>query len=506
MGSPAQKSARTAEADPTKGLGRSGRRGGAPSPAVGLDRTWVLIALVVPALVALVSRTSTIDLAYHVRTGLQILSTHVIPRADTYSFAVAGRPWFDQQWLSQVVFASAWKAGGWPTILAVRGLMVSVGVGTLYLACRWQGARVRTAVFLSVGGFLLAVPNLYARPQTFAIPLVTITLWLLASRRVHPWRLALIPVLTVLWANLHGSFPLALLLVGLALAADLLDGDLRSAGRTALTLTGVALATAVTPFGPQVWSYVWGLLRDPQIRKGVSEWQPPGFDSVWGVAFWVSAAGTVVCGWVRRAHVRVADILTVLAFGFLGAEAGRNELWWGLVLPVVLAGWLPARATATQRSATGRREGMPIKVALAVATVALLPWWRGTSPSSFLSDAPTGVVTTLRAQAAGSRVFGLQAWGSWFELEAPGQLVFLDSRIELYPPALWQDYSTMYNAKPGWEATMARWRIDVVALPNDAPLEEVIAHSLGWKQIYAGTDGAVFIAAPLSRAIPAFLP
>jgi len=497
MGSTVQKSARTAEGDPPNGLGRHARRGRTPASAIGLDRTWVLIALIIPALVAFVSQTSTIDLAYHVRTGLQILSTHTIPRVDAYSFAAAGRAWFDQQWLSQVVFAAAWKVGGWPTIIALRGLMVSIGVGTLYLALRWQGARVRTAVMLSVGGVLLALPNLSARPQIFAVPLFTVTLWLLASRRVHPWRLAVIPVLTVLWTNLHGSFPLALLLVGLALAADLLDREFRSAGRTALTLVGVALATAVTPFGPSVWSYVWGLLRDPQIRNGVSEWEPPGFDSVWGVAFWVSAGGTVLLGWFRRAHLRVVDVLTVVVFGFLAAEAGRNELWWGLVLPVVVAGWLPARAPEPGREPVHRRGGTPIKVALVAATVALLPWWRGASSGAFLTDAPTGVVTAVRAQAAGSRVFAPQIWGSWFELEAPDRLVFLDSRIELYPPPLWQDYVTMYNARPGWGATMTRWRIDVVALPNDAPLEKVIAHAIGWKEIYAGTDGAVFIAVPL---------
>jgi hypothetical protein len=486
---------RTDDARPTNGLGRYTDRFSLPGAAIGLDRTWVLIALVVPALVAFVSKTSTIDLAYHVRTGLQILGTHRIPRVDAYSFAASGTPWFDQQWLSQVLFASAWKAGGWATIIAVRGVMVSLGMGTLYLTCRWLGARARTSVFLCVGGFLLALPNLSARPQIFAVPLFTITLWLLASRRAHPRRLWFVPFVVAVWSNVHGSFPLSLLLVGLALAADLLDRDFRSAGRTTLTLVGAALATAHTPFGPTVWTYVWDLLRNPQIRNGVSEWEPPRLDSVWGVAFWASAVGVLVLAWIRRSHLRIADLLVLLAFGFMAAEAGRNELWWGLVLPVVVAGWFPARLDTPPRRSSGKLEGTPIKLVLAAAAIALLPWWRGSSPGAFLIDAPPGVVTAVRDQPAGSRVFAPQPWGSWFEREAPDQLVFLDSRIELYPPPLWQDYVTMYNAKPGWEAVMTRWRVSVVALPNDAPLEKVIGHSLGWTQIYAGSDGAVFVAA-----------
>lgn len=491
------RSARTAEQNPTNGLGRPGKGGENPPAAVGLERTWVFIALIVPPLVAFASTTSTIDLAYHIRTGLEIISSHVIPRVDAYSFAAAGHAWFDQQWLSQIAFASAWKLGGWPTIIALRGLMVSIGVGTLYLACRWQGARVRTSVLLAVGGFLLALPNLSDRPQIFAVPLFTIILWLLASRRLHPRRMALIPVLTVVWANLHGSFPLAVILVGVALVDDLVRRDFRSARWVVLTLVAVALATAATPFGPKVWSYVWELLRDPQIRKGVSEWQPPRLDSLWGVVFWASFAGTLALALVRRAHLRVADMLLVLGFGFLAADAGRNELWWGLALPVVFAGWLPARVAASERPPSGRREGLPIKIVLTVAAVALLPWWRGSAPGAFLRDAPTGVAAEVRAQPDGSRVFGPQIWGSWFEREAPNQLVFLDSRIELYPRPLWQDYETMYNAQPGWEATVARWRIDVVALPNDAPLTGVIAHAIGWKLVYTGSDGQVFVAAPI---------
>lgn len=490
------KSARAAKRPPRAGVGPTIPRGEKPASAGGIDRTWVFIAVILPAVVAFVSKTSSIDLAYHIRTGLEIVSTHVIPRVDAYSFAAAGHPWFDQQWLAQIIFAGAWKLGGWPSIMALRGVMVSLGLGTLYLACRWMGARARTAVLLSVGGFLLALPNLGDRPQIFAVPLFTATLWLLASRSSHPARLALIPVLTLVWTNVHGSFPLAIVLVGVALAADLLRRDLRSAGWVGLTLIAVALATAVTPFGPKVWTYVWDLLQNPQIRKGVSEWEPPRLDSISGISFWATLVATILLAWVRRAHVRITDLLLVVGFAYLAAEAGRNELWWGLALPVILAGWLPAQAGTPVRTASGRREGLPIRIVLAAAAIALLPWWRGSGPGPFLEDAPIGVAAQVRAEPDGSRVFGPQVWGSWFERAAPNQLVFLDSRIELYPPPLWQDYVTMYNARPGWETRMAYWKVDVVAVPNDAPLAAVIDRALGWRRAYSGSDGQVFVTDP----------
>ncbi len=115
-------------------------------------------------------------------------------------------------------------------------------------------------------------------------------------------------------------------------------------------------------------------------------------------------------------------------------------------------------------------------------------------------------MTAVAAQPPGSRVFAPQIWGSWFELEARTQLVFLDSRIELYPPATWQDYYTMYSAAPGWAAALARWRVDVIALPPDAPLEQAVAHAVGWKQVYSGADGVVFASVPMVLATPGSQP
>jgi hypothetical protein len=54
----------------------------------------------------------------------------------------------------------------------------------------------------------------------------------------------------------------------------------------------------------------------------------------------------------------------------------------------------------------------------------------------------------------------------------------------------------MFNGQPGWESEMTRWRVDVVAIPNDAPLASVISHATGWERIYAGDDGSVYVAAP----------
>src|SRR2546422_766618 len=81
-----------------------------------IDLAWASLVVLVPVVVALLSRMGTTDLTYHIRAGDGILATHSLPRVDTYTFSVAGRPWLDQQWGAQIVLPGSRSSGrGLPT-------------------------------------------------------------------------------------------------------------------------------------------------------------------------------------------------------------------------------------------------------------------------------------------------------------------------------------------------------------------------------------------------------
>ena len=184
-----------------------------------LEIAWASLAFLVPTIVSLFSKMGAIDLAYHLRAGEEVLSGH-IPRVDTYTFSVPGTPWLDQQWAAQGVFAAIYRAGGWPMLEAAQALLVGITFFLVYLAARNAGARVRTASLLTLGGFLVASPGLGMRPQLLALPLFAALLWVTAGREAHPGRLWLAPVFAAMAANLHGSFTLFPLVLGLAWLED----------------------------------------------------------------------------------------------------------------------------------------------------------------------------------------------------------------------------------------------------------------------------------------------
>ena len=45
--------------------------------------------------------------------------------------------------------------------------------------------------------------------------------------------------------------------------------------------------------------------------------------------------------------------------------------------------------------------------------------------------------------------------------------VFVDSRIELFPTSIWDEYLAVGGAREGWQARLDRWDVDGVVINPD---------------------------------------
>jgi len=466
-----------------------------------IDIAWAALVVLIPVVVALLSRMGTTDLTYHIRAGEGILTTHSLPRSDTYTFSVAGTPWLDQQWGAQVVLALAHRYGGFATLAFLQAAFIGVSFWFIYLACRARGAAIRTASFLTVAGFLVASPTLAMRPQLVALPLFAISLWALASRDSAPRRIYVVPVLAAVCANVHGSFTIFPLIVGLTWIQDARAHAAGSRRLFWLTLI-TAAATLLNPFGVDAWRYAYDLSTNPIIRDTISEWAPVTVTDAAG-AFMIGSALAVVAYFARRGRpVPWTSLLWLVVFFLLAMSAQRAIVWWSMVAPVVLGELLAkpeeprARPEPEEPGARPEEESrMPaiaIIATMAIAVLILLPWWR---PNDLLSQAPPGITTYIEQHVpSGARMFVHQPWGSWFEYVTPDRPVFTDSRIEIIPANIWDDYGQVGFAGADWKSVLEKWHPDViVAADNWKLLPDLCAPGSGWTRVYHDEDGQIFV-------------
>jgi hypothetical protein len=483
----------------------------APRPDLRLSTVWVLAALLVPITLAF-GPLASVDLAYLVRGGQVMFDTGEILRVDVFTFTARCEPWINQQWGAEIVVAGVFDRLGWLGLGLMRAALSAGVAGFVYAGCRRYGSHRRAAAWLTLFMGLLLLGGLQLRAQLFGLLIFAALAWLIASRAEHPgWLWWAVPLFLV-WANVHGSFPLGIFLL---LVAWLEDRVARHSGRRTLVVASLCvLATVVTPFGPRVWGYLVDVATDPLIREIVGEWRPPWINTYTGAAFLVSVGLAV---WVLVRNRRALPWPRWIELGVflaLAASSTRNVYWWGIVLALTFARlpWARRQPAVDPRHRVNAVLLGVLAVVPLVAAARWIPYTASEPPPDLVLWAPTRLTAELRTLLRPGEPFANpQSWGSWFELTLPDHPVMVDSRFEVIPRDAVRAAFRIAETEPGWERDLQSLpvRVLVVDRETEPALVAALPSVAAWREVYSDEDGlilereAVAPAAPLpSCAIP----
>jgi hypothetical protein len=471
---------------------------GAPRSAIRLSSVWIAAAFAVALTIAF-GPISSIDLAYLVRAGRVMFDTGEILRVDVFTFTAWCEPWLNQQWGAEIVVGGAFEALGWLGLALLRAALTAGVTAFVYAACLTNGALRRAAAWLTLLAAVLLLGGFQLRGQLFGLFLFAALRWIIAGRARHAGRLWWAIPISLIWANVHGSFPLAVLMLLFAWLED------RLASRAGGRILGVAAlsmaATVVTPFGPRVWGYVMDVSTDPLIREVVLEWRPPGLGTYTGVIFFISVAMALV---VFIRNRRALPWIALVELGFflaLAASSSRNVFWWGIVLATTLSR-LPWARRAPALDPRNRANLVLLGLLAAVPLVAGARWFPHASaepPSEGLIRlAPAALTEELRSRLQPGEPFAnAQPWGSWFELSLPEYPVMVDSRFEVVPPQAVRASIEISSAEPGWQAELDALPVRFYAVDREhqPALVAVLPELEGWRRAYSDADGLILVRA-----------
>lgn len=394
-----------------------------------------------------------------------------IPRSDPFSFTAPGAPWVVQSWLAAGLYALTdrlWDGYGALVLNAV--LMVSLALVVVRLTRPLSSLLPRLAlvgVALGVGAGAWA-----ERPLLFGLLGIGLTLLVVEERRIDPrW---LLPAYA-LWVNLHGSFPLGLVLLVTLAVGSRLDGRSVALELRALRwAVGGVLVGALGPLGPRLLLFPVQLLGRNDVLSDVVEWMAPTFTSGWERLWLLQLLGAAVL-LVRRPRWRAAVPLFV--FGAASLLAVRN-------VPVASFVLLPGMVAACSGLGSidaGRRSRAALFACGALAAVgAALVVVAAGQPAYDLRSYPSAQFALL-GDLGSRRVASQDFVGNWLTaVRGTDAAVFYDDRFDMYPADLSEDYGVLNDGGPGWQDVLDRRGVDTVVWRRDLPLAQLLAQSPDW--------------------------
>jgi hypothetical protein len=474
-----------------------------PRDSAGVLWTCLLLLTLV-----LVSRpVQDPDFWWHLTTGRWIWAHGAVPHQDIYTFTVPGHIWVTHEWLTELGLAALVWLGGFTA--------VSLAFALATLAAWWLAAR--TAALwgarpypLAAALYILGVVSGYAlwgpRAQMITVLGLAFVGWALTRYRLSQGRsraLLWLPLVMVLWVNLHGGYIIAFALLAAVLVGEAwkrLAGWSPALGWQAQADLGLVtlfslLATLLNPNGASIVAYPFQTIGSPAQMTFIAEWMSPNFHLIEMRPFELLLLAWLL-GVILARRLDLSDALLGLGTLAMALQSTRSVEIFAIVgTPLAIKAWTQAWdrwRRPKPEDPTTRPTLRPLLAGAPVVLVAALVLVRsivGVLPAaqarSQAPDYPKAAADYLAARSMEGRMFNSYGWGGYLIYRLwPQQRVFIDGSADVMGDQLIVQYITVSQLRPGWEGVLDRYRVRYVLYDSGTPLAVVLDHDPAWKAVY----------------------
>jgi tetratricopeptide (TPR) repeat protein len=471
------------------------------------------------------------DLGFHLRAGESIVQGQGWPTTDPFTFTVSDHPYVDTSWGFQVLVHLV------ETLLGATGLVawqIIVALACFLLVYRTTRLNPVDPLVL-VAVFLVAVVaveiRLDVRPEWLSYLLLAATLHIL-SRHEQGLKspLWLLPLIQLVWVNVHSLFVL-----GWAAMACFVAGSLVRAARSSPVGRGIdrrllgycAAALPVTLLNPYGYkALLFPILLITRLN------QKNVFGASIGELFSIFAVGDLPnYPWLSLSAVRVLMVLVALSAVLLLRQRGLERLSRVLLVlvfmplaiqavrnvPLLLVACVPGLAAAVQPGVLDRwvpahrRRWLRDGLLLLLLIVTALLGARVVNDGYYIADRrqvrfgsgwnsrmlPVQATEWLSGADLDGRMLNDLGFGGYlmWRLRRP---VFIDGRLEVMGEEFFNVYRAALKSPATLNAAASRYGIRWLILPYRAHsgLVYALTREPGWSLLYVDGLAAIYARVP----------
>ena len=477
---------------------------------------------------------------WHIRDGQQILLTHSITRADSFSYTMHGQLWYAWEWLYDVLIAAIHQWLGLNGVVFLTAVVIAATFALVLRLALRRGSSLLVAVILLLLAVGASTIHFFARPHVLSWLLTVIWFQLLdssetasetAANAEHDRRLFWLPVIMLLWTNLHGGFLLGIALCGIYLIAGLIrylsdKEDRQKLGRGLKRLAVASLlslfTTLVNPYGYKLHIHIYSYLSNRFLMNHIDEFLSPNFHGVAQQCFAALLLITVAAVAMKRQKLRLSHLLVIIFAAYSGLYASRNLPVSSILLTLIVApilsasisdvsasrkmsSWLRrlisrANAFASRMTEIELRSRGHLWPALAVLLGLVVCIEHGRLGASQVMDAqfdakrfPVQAVEVIAQRGIEDPIFAPDYWGGYLIYRFfPNPRVFVDDRHDLYGERFLKDYLKVMHVQPDWEKFLNERQVQWILAPGEGSLSNILKETPAWKVIYEDNTAILF--------------
>lgn len=456
------------------------------------------------------------DFWWHVRTGQLSLMNGSPILEDLTTFTVYKSPWVNHSWLSQIFYFFIQNS------LGNIGIMLSVAI-VATLSIFFVFIRLRSNPIINGFTILLCVMTTAVvwspRPQLLTLLLFSILTYLLTEKPIFSDKIStfLIPILFLVWGNLHAGFSIGIILIITIFIGKVLDTFLTKEKSNQdqtktlifwfLMIVVCSLIVAINPNGIGIWVVQFNTISLPSLQNLIPEWASPNFHELYQQPFLWLWLLLVFFFMANRTSYKFSTIIPLLVLGGLGFISRRNYVYFAVFsipllsnelqrfFDIYIKDFISEQKLLKKIQNFNKKSDNKFSKFINLIFVGFLwfvvIWKIIFLGSSVIFDSyekvsfPKEAIATLEnEELTDFRCLNSYTWGGYISWKLPEMKIFIDGRTDLYGEKLIQDWIEMVNGGKAWKEKFEFYDINCVFLEADRPIINLLG-DYGWQVIYS---------------------
>ena len=407
------------------------------------------------------------DLGQHLKSGEIFWKQGFPVSTNYYSYTAPDYPAVNHRWAAGAIYHAIWRISGFEGLSIFQSLL-NVSVLFFFLLAARNKSDPLSAFFFAMLAVPLITLRTEIRPEFFSYFFLSVYFFLLSRLRPHEHTriLWVLPLMQVLWVNLHFFFFLGPFLILLFWLEN------RSKFLLKIFLTNAA-ACLINPF------HIHGALSFVSILAGqrlgiLAENQSTlksGGPCDWYFQWMLATESILILAALLKKKTKrhMPSILMTLCMGAVAWKYVRNYPLFGLFFIPVSAGIASDLIHELPGNTKERaRKTMLATLSMVVAASLLIPGhlfspWKGSLGIGLLPENERAAILFKKFRLEGP-IYNNYDIGGYLIFELfPKERVFTDNRPEAYPPSFFPEIYTPISAgEGGWKAMDKKYGFNVI--------------------------------------------
>lgn len=421
---------------------------------------------------------------------------HGILRKDVFSWSVNGKYWMSHEWLFEIIIYSLKIVFGKFHVFVYSFIFLSFLLLFIFYTNKNKFLKnIPYSLLYIISFFVLIANNIQARPHIISFSLLALTIYVLYDlyKNEYSKKLYFLPVVTIIWANVHGgSSNLSYLLCFLFVIGGLFKfkfskiESYRLSKRQFIKYIVIMficmMCVCINAHGFRMFIYPYQNMLDTTMLNNITEWQASNLNVSYHYVYYAFLVFIIFTFLFSNNKIEFMDLLLCGFSAYLGLKSIRFWAYIYIIMSFVIFDYVKER-----KNDKGTFTCIFI-ISLFFISFTLINY-KHIVNVKFNAYLDSDIIDAVRNENP-KWLFNMYDYGG--DLVYNDLPVFIDGRADLYSKYNYKDYINISKLKGDYVKLIEKYDFDYFLVNKNYSINTYLKYNSSYEVIYKKRDVVLY--------------